>query len=98
MLVCVNQSGRTAFQASDDAIAALITFCGAGIASLNPRDRRQTEPREPGRECPASRTWCVRWLGDRWSPMNSEFAIHLDRVRPLCHCQPTHLPPLPNES
>ena len=60
VLVCVNQSGHTAFQASDEAVAALITFCGAGTRSPNPRDRRQTEPREPGRECPASRTWCVR--------------------------------------
>ena len=39
VLVCVNQSGHTAFQASDEAVTALITFCGAG--------NRIPQPAEP---------------------------------------------------
>jgi CubicO group peptidase (beta-lactamase class C family) len=40
VLVCVNQSGHTAFQASDEAVSAPITFCGAGTRLAQPEEQR----------------------------------------------------------
>jgi CubicO group peptidase (beta-lactamase class C family) len=40
VLVCVNQSGNTAFQASDEAVSALIGFHTAGTRGAEPAERR----------------------------------------------------------
>ena len=40
ILVCVNQSGHTAFQASDEAVAALIRFHTAGTRRAEPAERK----------------------------------------------------------
>jgi hypothetical protein len=40
VLVCVNQSGQTAFQASDEAVAALITLHTARTRPAEPAERK----------------------------------------------------------
>ena len=41
VLICVNQSGDTAFQASDEAVGALIALHAAGTSRAEPAGRRE---------------------------------------------------------